>query len=1050
MVASQDNLTACVVCSDRDEKRQLQWVELLRDKFSEVYVIFSDSRCEKFTPGQKEGRSIATDQLPPVASVAFVHVFDATLSQEFGIQSDWVFKFTTSGDPELQDGELAIFRPNSPGDLGIAASDIEETVAYISKRREQPPSMCFPTILMGERQEIVTGEQRQKVLHRLCSVLAKKESAPELYRSIYRLIGQPKPIVYVLDDYNNYIVCSEGIYQPNPNLSDRIYERYCYEAEVSINNVKEALRGFCLMLNNLSLAFTVKTPPLWIADRRQPGYELVYEALPIPELHRDRSQIAAFIIDLEWLPALTGRSETKEKNRQNWKKMGSRAIDILSDLYPEIPSFIFTGLQPSEEVQEALARGASWGFYKEKTHHYARERAASKQLAEQLTYINFEQQLTRTVAVRYGSYEEVPFPEQLALNSSTPAGRQLIKQLKIKPPIGSDFPSLALQKAIAGLLPAATLVEPVKVISTGKSLAQATFFVKPTFQGDRLATRFIKIAPWLSIQKEYQAYQRVIQPRLNSYTASLVQKPILTGDNSPSGEMPWGALMYSLAGFPEEYQNLYSLNELLELQIEKVGGDVFLLERLSNTLDKVLWPLYQSGISKPAQKQPLWRWLGNVLPSLYTGVLVPLPLVPTDLLPNLAPLATDKSSAKSRAKFSAKFRFVADGVEQEAIALSSHSARGYKQTTAWTLASFDLVRLNSELEKQEALQNPSPWDDEILNKSYRAVLLLDWHLEAVQWQAGEFGNGSITLAHPDLGMRVFLRGRGEDIRLRFGATWIRPGMPVTVLACLDAKSKELAKIEKKIQASLSALNWNYPVAPPPQPDAIAPLDSFESLLSCFQEKNSLGERKLTSPFKVFCSNSLLPHRYTISGHVGPIHGDLNLNNILYPASETVGWLIDFELVKEQGMIAFDLAKLEVEIWIHHLAPYLGAIATLSSDMEPSCYRLLYWTLQALDFPGDEAEFLKTKLKGLPELSTASDALLLPATNALKVIKALRCFGLEKCKLTLQELKWALAAYFFNAAKFQSQTQKFKTTSACSSIFAFIASAWHLDAVLPYI
>ncbi|MGL4500709.1 MAG: hypothetical protein ACRCU2_16695, partial [Planktothrix sp.] len=200
---------------------------------------------------------------------------------------------------------------------------------------------------------------------------------------------------------------------------------------------------------------------------------------------------------------------------------------------------------------------------------------------------------------------------------------------------------------------------------------------------------------------------------------------------------------------------------------------------------------------------------------------------------------------------------------------------------------------------------------------------------------------------------------------------------------------------------------------------------------------------------VFEAQSLLPHHYTLSAHPGPIHGDLNLNNILYSASETVGWLIDFELVKEQGMMAFDLAKLEVEIWNHHLSPYLAVLATLSpSPHASSCYQLLCWSLQALDFPGDETEFFITKAKLFQEDANSSSPLFIPVINGLKVVKIIRNFGLKNCKLTHEELKWALASYFFNTIKFHSQSKRFNQFSDCSAIFSFIASAWHLDGVMP--
>jgi hypothetical protein len=840
-----------------------------------------------------------------------------------------------------------------------------------------------------------------------------------------RLMGGIKPIIYVFDDYNNYIECEQTLYRPKKDFDEETICEYYKDKDkdgdkkLTPTQWNDALKGFCITLNNLSLVFDVKAPPLWIPKADNAGYDLVSAALPLAELNRERSQIAAFIIDLEWLPTITDYDHQESEDRKSWQKMGRFAIKILSQFYPEIPSFIFTGLEPNQELQEGLSYGAVWGFQKEKTHHYQPPKTP-KQLTEKLTHINLKQQLTRVINVKYGSYQEVPFPNQLKIEPSHQPSQKLLQQLRIKAPLSQSSQGKALEKLIASLLPNATSVEPIKVLTAGKSKAEATFFVSPTIGKDKLATRFIKIGPWLSVQKEYLAYQSIIQPRLNSHTANLIHRPILA--EGEAGEMPKGALMYSLAGLPEDYQNLQSLDELIEKNIETPEGDKIIVERLQNTLETVLHILYRSGASQQ-EKQPLWRWLGDILPPLYTGILIPLPQT------SYEDLYAETTTA---------------------IVLASKTAEGYKNTAAWTLASFDLTELNIALEEQrkncqvkKQSEDPSHWKEDI-SDTYKRVLLDGWYLYNVEWENGDLGNGVVTLIHPDLGIKILLRGQGKDIRLRFGATWIRPGMKVKVLACLDINNQEQEKIKRKINENLSGLGWLADM----EKDSTNN-DIFEYILQRFAQANSVNQHSLTSPFKVFSQNSLLPHHYTITAHAGVIHGDLNLNNLLYTSRDSVGWLIDFELVKAQGMIAFDLAKLEVEIWNHHLSPYLTTVAKLTTlSHAHSGYQLLDWCLQALDFAGDETAFFISKVRSTESFCDTSESLLVPITNALKIIKVIRRFGVEKCQLTQGELKWALAAYFFNAVKFQSQTKKYKSASACTAIFAFIASAWHLDAVLP--
>lgn len=1039
-MTTENNLTICIVCSDpKPEDRVYKFIDLLLNNknVKEVYTLQSDKNRTKFTQENLSNlsltKTLSKDFFPEKVTAVFLHESDTTtLWEPFWIKenrkADFVFKFNSPGDPIAEGEKLPIYRKNEGNDFGITAKDIQEAVAYITGQRIEMPSMCFPSLELSKKQEIISPEQIQKIWQRLFAQLKKYQFQKiDIYgEEICKLVGRPKPTLYIFDDYNNYIICDNGIYKPNPKLTqNEILDYYCEsptteKEKFRLEFTKEILGGFCLMLNNLSLTFTVKAPPLWI-PKRKAGHDLVAAALPINQINCDRAQIAAFIVDLEWLPTLTNYQweEPDKNNRQDYRKMGGFAIEILSQLYPEIPSFVFTGLQAAEDLQEALSRGATWGFHKENTHHY--ENATNQPLSEQLTYINLEKHLTRSVNVRYSYYQEVPFTNQLKIDPSNPTTQKLLKQLDIKLPIDQSFQGTALQKLIASLLPNATLVEPIKVLITGKSKAEATFFVSPSTGQDKLATRFIKIGPWLSVQKEYLAYQSIIHPRLNSHTANLIHRPILA--EGEAGEMPKGALMYSLAGLPEDYQNLQSLDELIRKHLENTQDDKILLERLQKTLENVLYILYRSETYQQ-KKQPLWRWLGDSLPPLYTGILIPLPQT--------------------------SYEELDDPKTQKVLVLDSKTAQGYKNTAAWTLASFDLTQINIELEQQrqnclvnKLSENPSHWVNEI-DKTYKRVLLDGWHLYSVDWENGDLGNGVVTLIHPDLGIKILLRGQGEDIRRRFGATWIRPGMSVKVLACLDIDNQEQEKIKRKINENLSNLGWLNNLDKESTSN-----DIFDYILQKFAEVNSLSQDSLTSPFKVFGQNSILPHHYTIAAHAGVIHGDLNLNNLLYTSGDSVGWLIDFELVKEQGMIAFDLAKLEVEIWNHHLSPYLATVAKIiAGDHGNSSYQLLNWCLQALDFAGDETAFFVSKVKSEKTFSETSEDLLVPIINALKLIKAIRRFAMAKCRLTQGELKWALAGYFFNAIKFNSQNEKYKSATPCTAIFAFLASAWHLDAVLP--
>ncbi|WP_044170005.1 lipopolysaccharide kinase InaA family protein [Kamptonema formosum] len=847
----------------------------------------------------------------------------------------------------------------------------------------------------------------------------------------HRYVGGIKPIIYVFDDYNNYLVRKNNLYQHNSHIKKSEIGKYYRDKQtenLTEDQFAEILDGFCRFnLNNLSVIFDVKALPLWIPAGMESSYELIYSALPFDQIERDRPHIAAFLVDLEWRPTLFDPSE--ENNKDKWTGMGFRAIHVLCEKYPEIPSFVLTGLQDEPDksnkelvapedigegslayLEKALTYGASWGFYKDINHHRKFDLVKGKKdrtSKQPLYYITLERQLEADAEKRYSPLlGEILIPKQLKVDPITPEVNRLFNQLDIKKPIGSCSKGKAFLQLIAELFRSGDEVEPVKVLTSGKSLAQATFFVKPKDQ----ATRFIKIGPWLSIQREYLAYQQIIQPRLNSYTAGIIRKPVMSkGDGE---QIPTGALMYSLAGFPEDYQRLRPLHDLMKQQLNQPAGGDYLVSRIQNTLEKVLKPLSHSGIAQSelkTEKLPLWQWLGHALPPL-SGVLIPLEFVSADDLE----IPSDSANQSS------------EGKKRKVKPLQSYIALGYKENVAWTLASF-------ELERQQKIgkQDLSPWDDRATFENAEKILLSGWHLLEVSAQEGEFAEGSVMLAHPDLGLRIKLRGRGRDICRRFGATWIRPGMPVEVLACLDAESQEVKKMQDRI--------FSVALAEEAFPKEKQDSKNIEQLLNSVQ---TVSKEKLPNPFDYFGDRSQIPYHYTLSAHIGAIHGDFNLQNILFGSEqEQVGWLIDFERSQDRGMVAFDFAKLEVEIWNHHLTPSLANLANLwpNGGSDKAHYRLLDAALRAVEFEGNSAEFFAAQL-AQPDLA-ASQTLTLPVGNALKAIAAIRRFALKTCKLDMAELRWALSAYFLNSSKFPD-------IDPWSSIFAFLASAWHLQAVIP--
>ncbi len=139
--------TACIVCSDRKQKRVNKLVRLLQNKFSKIYVISSDRGQPKaYTTQNHEGKKIPRKELPKKVAVAFIHASDApALWQGRDMNADHIFKFSTDGNPPVTNGELPINRKNYPDDFAITDEDIDQVINYINHPSSQPlPDMCKP------------------------------------------------------------------------------------------------------------------------------------------------------------------------------------------------------------------------------------------------------------------------------------------------------------------------------------------------------------------------------------------------------------------------------------------------------------------------------------------------------------------------------------------------------------------------------------------------------------------------------------------------------------------------------------------------------------------------------------------------------------------------------------------------------------------------------------------------------------------------------------------------------------------------------------------
>lgn len=784
---------------------------------------------------------------------------------------------------------------------------------------------------------------------------------PALFSAV---AGGVRPLIYVFDDYNNFLSSCGDLFTLEAFSSKQVDdEAAACLFDLSANELRRVVWSHCRTLNNLSIGFEVRAPRVWLDDHGEPGYRQVSAAIPFDVIERERSRVSAFVVDLEWMPERIVRKS--DGGRRGWADIGHLAIHLLSRRFPEIPCFVYTGQWSTPKLQRAQSFGAAWCFWKE-SHHGVVEDGSE----EQLTCLSLSQHLAAVASMQYGAFREPPYLSQLRLDMRTLAGRRLVEQLGIKLPLGRCGRGRQLERLVSRLFPDGASVDPVYVQRSGKSKAQATFFLAVQRRERRMATRFVKIGPWMEILKENLAYQEVIRPRLNSFAANVIGDPVLA--DGVEGEVPIGALVYSLAGLPEGFQELRSLGKLLQDLKEGRERKAQLIARIRSTIEDVLAPLH--GIRRDADfgavrlvSKPLACWLGTTLPQFFTG----------ELLPVGAPAANEPST-------------------------ESYRAHGYKDGTAWILSADDMSKLGKAAVERTPVQ------------------LTGFQLEEVEWGENELDPGQVTLRHADLGYRVRLRGSNGDLRRRFGTGWFRHGFPLEVSAIIDEENRDLRRLRSRFDASCRSIGWTETAG------IWAEGSPQAALMRC---------DPLVDPFSVV-DPSKAPAALSVAALEGAIHGDLNLENILFARdADGPGWLIDFERAEACGMLAADFAKLEVEIWQHHFLPLLEEVGGLASEKDESV-RLVGAAMRALD--ARNLEMFRTLA---PARLAGSNGLLDPLIDLLEIVVELRAAA-SRAGIPNTDVSWALAALFLTSIKFAP------TTSRLRPLHLGLASSWHLAQVCP--
>jgi Ternary complex associated domain 9 len=713
------------------------------------------------------------------------------------------------------------------------------------------------------------------------------------------------------------------------------------------------------------------------------SYNAIAHAIPFTDIEKNRHRIAAFIIGLEW-----GESDSEKSILNNF---GYAITRLLVQSYPEIPCFISTGKQLINIVQQSLANGAAWCFHKQTdgTHHL-RSNDIKK-----LTINNLNKHLSDFAALSYGTYQDLPNPNQFDSRSNPREIRKLEERLKIK------FDRSNLEevqefedrlkiirgksepqnfKLLIARLFTTENISVTKVMSSGKSGAAATFFVSPSGKGTQLveATRFVKVGYWLEIQKEYMAYQQVIKPKLNNHIARIIQPPAVVPSSVSSIEksIDWNnaSIVSSLAGFPESYDNIRPLQAIFDLYIADKDPQP-ILDRVLQTIEYVLVHL-----QLPTKSIDNYSFAEEA-PCLYTGKWIEH--TPQD------PLIADKINGNFRLKQSRQDR----------------ESNKRQWLDGWLLTE---IKTRKEEENED--------------KDYSC---------------------NITLTDPDTKVKIKLRGKTQDIIKSFSALWIRLGMPVRIFFELDSANEDIEITKKRLMKRWNGIRLD--ANPAPSWDAVKkelhdlwirydqPKREYEDLIDFFVQ-GDFTDKKLK--------------------HIklGGIHGDLNLNNILYPKDNTVGFLIDFSESKLDGLAAFDLAWLEAQIWNYYLFPNIvelvGLLPSDKNNKHEKICELLKLALTAINTTANPNELFAANTGiNLPP-STARNCI----ENVLTITYKIRKMITDKLEIEFRgiDVNYALTVCFYRQAKFDIDLTNKSQKSDWINLLSYLCSIHYFDKLVEQV
>lgn len=585
------------------------------------------------------------------------------------------------------------------------------------------------------------------------------------------------------------------------------------------------------------------------------------EAL-FPFVEFELNQLArptAAVVDIHWRAADTG---TVGDNRLG-HSFGLHLIELISAIKPTLPIFIWSNIGDKRTLQSAFQRGATYYFNKPDNleFHHPHHSGPPASDSRDTNYLNAGKlwfHICEWERLRY-----VPRPVRSAqtrefITAETPKTREsrdeLLRMFGMRPNDLVQPPSHPVVGLLKALIPAAVSIEILKVFRSGLSGAYAPFIVRgKTKSGNWLKPMQIKISKdWRSLARERKGYIDVIESSLGPTVSHVISGPIRMDE--------WCGMVQSFAAPEESYDNplrlaTRSLGEFLQENLDKPKRCADIVDAI---FTGVLNPFYQS-LDKPEWYSCHSAFV-EVSPPHLKGIFRSPDTVPEQLR-NVIDFTPQKLSRKNE---------------------TAQRERCYRR---WQRFRKSLLR-----------------DDQGEKTIVRGLVI-----DTLECNEDNPLESRLRLIDRVLGIKVDLTPDNMAtarrwIELERGPIKLR-GLPVT-FAFREPTSSPCFSSDPLSgwQGMLKERADQFGLRPAP------------SLLPTGWHDRHRGEPLETAPVDYLTKCHALD--FAEKFRLGPVHGDLNLRNILLhtKGGAFFPWLIDFDKTQKQFPIVFDLVKLEVEAY----------------------------------------------------------------------------------------------------------------------------------------